>query len=107
MNPHSIPYYNILSDSDVSINKNFPGNARARINYRGGIPVRLEIWSVMKNNHCARKGKIRIFRTQDGEISAGDLDVFANINGRSSRRLHSRRVARVGEKCNLSGLRLI
>src|SRR5712664_3864326 len=61
----------------------------------------------MKNNHCARKRKVRIFRAQQGDVIAGDLDVFANINSRSSRRLHSRRVARIGQERDLSGLRLI
>src|SRR6266404_9870870 len=61
----------------------------------------------MKNNHCARKGEVRIFRAQQGDVIAGDLDVLANINGRSSRRLHSRRVAGVGQERDLSGLRLI
>src|SRR6266508_7016760 len=80
MNAHPISYYDILPDRHMGIDENFLGNAGARINYRGGIPVRLEICSGLKNNQRASKGEVRIFRAQDCQVRTLNLRVFTNVN---------------------------
>src|SRR5258706_11783338 len=80
MNAHSVAYHDILSDRDVSIDENFLRHAGARVNYRGGVPVRLEICSRMKNNLRASKSQVRVFGTQHREIRARDFHSLADID---------------------------
>src|SRR5258708_24328885 len=107
MNAHSIAYHDILSDRDMSVDENFFRHARARINYRGGVPVRLEVCARMKNNLRASKSQIRILRAQYCEIGARDFYGLADIDrGRASRR-NLVRVFRIGKKSDFDGLALI
>src|SRR5712675_598795 len=86
MNAHSDAYHDILSDRDVSIDENLFRHAGARVNYRGGVPVRLEICSRMKNNLRASKSQIRILRAENYEIGTRYLNGLADIDRRSARR---------------------
>src|SRR2546421_6710802 len=80
MKSHAVAYDDIVSDRDVSVDENFLGDARARINYRGGIPVRLDVCARMKNNLRASKSQIRILRAQYHKIGASYLCGLGDIN---------------------------
>src|SRR5882672_10971441 len=80
MNAHTISESDILSDRDVSIDEDFFGNARARINHRGGVPVRLEVCSRMKGDQGPSKSQVRILSAQNYEICARDFYSLAEIN---------------------------
>src|SRR5229473_4365269 len=107
MQANSLANFGVVANHHVRGDKYPITNSCGWIDYRGRMNRRLERSCGMKENQRAGVGKIRIFRAQQGDVIAGDLDVFANINSRSARRLHSRCVAGVGQERDLSGLRLI
>src|SRR5205085_12598604 len=107
MNAHPITYYHILADRHVSIDENFFRNTRARVNYCGGVPVRLEICFGLKNDQSTSKSQVGIFSAQHSEIRAGYFYVLVDIDRGSARRRNLVRVFRIEKEGDFAGLRVI
>jgi hypothetical protein len=60
----------------------------------------------VKKAERTRVGQVRVRGTQYGYVAAY-FGVFADVDGGGSRRLYARRIARVGEKADLSGQGII
>src|SRR5438270_12437660 len=98
MNAHPITYYHILADGHVSIDENFFRNTRARVNYCGGVPVRLEICFGLKNDQSTSKSQVGIFRAQYRETRARYLYGLAEKDRGSAGALNLMRVFRIGKE---------
>ena len=61
----------------------------------------------MEDAQRTRVCKVGVASPKDCDVVAARLNVFADVYGRGARRLHARRVARVGEEGDLSRVGLV
>src|SRR6266404_926215 len=107
MDLNSISNNCVRPDYYVGADEDIVSDICSWIDHRRRVNSRLKQLHWVKENQRAGKREIGILRAQYRNICTGDFRIFADVDRRSASGVHSRGVARVGQKSYLAQFSLI